>query len=106
IGPIHLDDPLAYYILVALIGLAILYALLRVTRSPFGHVLVAIRENQLRARFQGYSIERYKLGVFVLSALITGIAGALLGFQTYLYFPGQVPFPSPVELLAWVVIGA
>jgi len=105
IGQIHLDDPLAYYILVALIGLAVLYALLRVTRSPFGHVLVAIRENQLRARFQGYSIERYKLGVFVLSALITGIAGALLGFQTYLVSAEAVSVPFSGELLAMVVIG-
>lgn len=48
IGPFFLDDPRAYYILVALIGLAVLYVLLRVTRSPFGHVLVAIRENQDR----------------------------------------------------------
>ena len=105
IGPIHLDDQLAYYILVALIGLVVLYALLRVTRSPFGHVLVAIRENQLRARFQGYSIERYKLGVFVLSALITGIAGALLGFQTYLVSAEAVSVPFSGELLAMVVIG-
>src|SRR5215471_12493166 len=105
IGPIHLDDPLAYYILVALIGLAVLYVNLRVTRSPFGHVLVAIRENQLRARFQGYSIERYKLGVFVLSALITGIAGALLGFQTYLVSAEAVSVPFSGEMLAMVVIG-
>jgi branched-chain amino acid transport system ATP-binding protein len=105
VGPIHLDDPLAYYILVALIGLAVLYALLRVTRSPFGHVLVAIRENQLRARFQGYPIDRYKLGVFVLSAVITGIAGALLGFQTYLVSAEAVSVPFSGELLAMVVIG-
>src|SRR5215510_11861365 len=79
IGPIDLGESRAYYILIALIALGVLYALVRVTRSPFGHVLVAIRENELRARFQGYPIERYKLGVFVLSPLITGIAGALLG---------------------------
>src|SRR5215471_1707997 len=105
IGQIHLDDPLAYYILVALIGLAVLYALLRVTRSPFGHVLVAIRENQLRATFQGYPIDRYKLGVFVLSAVITGLAGALLGFQTYLVSAEAVSVPFSGELLAMVVIG-
>src|SRR6516162_4067942 len=105
IGPLNLDDAVVFYILVALIGLAVLYALLRVTRSPFGQVLVAIRENQLRARFQGYSIERYKLGVFVLSALITGIAGALLGFQTYLVSAEAVSVPFSGELLAMVVIG-
>ncbi len=62
IGPFSLDNALAYYIAVALIGLGVLYVLLRLVRSPFGHVLVAIRENQLRATFQGYPVERYKLG--------------------------------------------
>jgi ABC-type branched-subunit amino acid transport system ATPase component/ABC-type branched-subunit amino acid transport system permease subunit len=105
IGPISFDDALAYYILVALIGLVVLYALLRVARSPFGHVLVAIRENQLRATFQGYPVERYKLVVFVLSAVVTGIAGALLGFQTYLVSAESVSVPFSGELLAIVVIG-
>jgi len=105
IGPVFFDDSLAFYIVVALIALAVLYALLRVTRSPFGHVLVAIRENQLRATFQGYPIERYKLGVFVLSAVVTGVAGALLGFQTYLVSAEAVSVPFSGELLAMVVIG-
>jgi len=105
VGPIFLDDGLAFYIVVALIGLCVLYVLLRVVRSPFGHVLVAIRENQLRATFQGYPIDRYKLAVFVLSAVITGVAGALLGFQTYLVSAEAVSVPFSGELLAMVVIG-
>ena len=105
IGPISLDDSLAFYSVVALIGLCVLYVLLRVVRSPFGHVLVAIRENQLRATFQGYPIDRYKLAVFVLSAVVTGVAGALLGFQTYLVSAEAVSVPFSGELLAMVVIG-
>ena len=101
IGPIHLDDQLAYYILVALIGLAVLYALLRVTRSPFGHVLVAIRENQLRARFQGYSIERYKLGVFVLSALIRGSPARCSDFRPISYLRKPFPSHSPASCWRW-----
>src|SRR5260370_34664263 len=61
IGPISLDNALAYYVIVALIALGVLYMLLRLVRSPFGHVLVAIRGNQLRATFHGYPVERYKL---------------------------------------------
>jgi ABC-type branched-subunit amino acid transport system permease subunit len=53
LGPIFLDDRVAFYVLIAVTGLAVLYLLLRLTRSPFGHVLVAIRENQVRATFQG-----------------------------------------------------
>jgi branched-chain amino acid transport system ATP-binding protein len=105
IGPISLDGGLAYYVVVALIGLAVLYLLLRLVRSPFGHVLMAIRENQLRATFQGYPIERYKLGVFVISAVVTGLAGALLGFQTYLVSAEAVSVPFSGEMLAMVVIG-
>jgi branched-chain amino acid transport system ATP-binding protein len=105
IGPFSLDNALTFYITVAVIGLGILYMLLRLTRSPFGHVLVAIRENQLRATFQGYPVERYKLGVFVISAVMTGIAGALLAFQTYLVSAEAVSVPFSGEMLAMVVIG-
>ena len=105
IGPISFDVGLNFYILVALIGLAVLYVLLRLVRSPFGHVLVAIRENQLRATFQGYPVERYKLVVFVISAVVTGLGGALLGFQTYLVSAESVSVPFSGEMLAMVVIG-
>ena len=105
IGPINLDVPLAYYSFVALIGFAVLYVLLRATRSPFGHVLVAIRENQQRATFQGYPVGRYKLAVFVLSATVTALAGSLSGFQHYIVSAEATSVPFSGELLAMVVIG-
>jgi ABC-type branched-subunit amino acid transport system ATPase component/ABC-type branched-subunit amino acid transport system permease subunit len=105
IGPVSLDDANAYFVVVALIGLAVLYGLLRVVRSPFGHVLMAIRENQQRASFQGYPVQTYKLAAFVLSAAVTGLAGALLGFQNYLVSAEAVSVPFSGELLAMVVIG-
>ena len=79
--------------------------LLRLVRSPFGHVLMAIRENPLRATFQGYPVERYKLGVFVISAVVTGLAGGLIAFQNYLVSAEAVSVPFSGELLAVVVIG-
>jgi ABC-type branched-subunit amino acid transport system ATPase component/ABC-type branched-subunit amino acid transport system permease subunit len=105
LGPFSLDDAHVFYVVVAAIGLVVLYMLLRLTRSPFGHVLVAIRENQLRATFQGYPVERYKLVAFVISAVVTALAGALLGFQTYLVSAEAVSVPFSGELLAMVVIG-
>jgi len=105
IAGVSLDDALAYYIVVALISLGVLYLLMRVVRSPFGHVLVAIRENQLRATFQGYPIDRYKLGIFVISAVVTGLAGGLIAFQNYLVSAEAVSVPFAGELLAMVVIG-
>jgi branched-chain amino acid transport system ATP-binding protein len=105
LGAFSLDDALTYYVAVALIGLCVLYVLLRLARSPFGHVLVAIRENQQRATFQGYPIERYKLAVFVISAVVTGLAGGLVAFQNYLVSAEAVSVPFAGELLAMVVIG-
>jgi ABC-type branched-subunit amino acid transport system ATPase component/ABC-type branched-subunit amino acid transport system permease subunit len=105
IGPLPLDDARVYYAVVAFVGFGVLYGLLRVIRSPFGHVLVAIRENQQRASFQSYPVESYKLAAFVLSAVVTGLGGALLGFQHYLVSAEAVSVPFSGELLAMVVIG-
>jgi ABC-type branched-subunit amino acid transport system ATPase component/ABC-type branched-subunit amino acid transport system permease subunit len=105
LGPLNLDSTLNYYIVVSVLCLGVLYLLLQLVRSPFGHVLMAIRENQLRATFQGYPVERYKLVVFVISAVVTGFAGALYGFQNYLVSAEAVSVPFSGELLAIVVIG-
>ncbi len=105
LGPLDLDHHLVFYIVVAAICLAVAYALLRVVRSPFGHVLVAIRENEQRATFQGYETDRYKLAVFVLSAAVTGLAGALLVFHHRLAAAESATVAFSGELLAMVVIG-
>ena len=104
-SPVPLDNGNVYYAVLALVALGVLYALLRVTRSPFGHVLVAIRENQQRATFQGYDVDRYRLAVFVLSAVVTGLGGALQGFLNYLVSADSVSVAFSGELLAMVVIG-
>jgi ABC-type branched-subunit amino acid transport system ATPase component/ABC-type branched-subunit amino acid transport system permease subunit len=102
---VPLDNGNVYYAFVALLALGVLVLLLRVTRSPFGHVLVAIRENQQRATFQGYDVDRYRLAVFVLSAVVTGLGGALQGFLNYLVSAESVSVAFSGELLAMVVIG-
>lgn len=105
LGPLDFDSALAYYSLCAVICVGVFYALMRVVRSPFGHVLVAIRENQLRATFQGYPVDRYRLGAFVISAVITGLAGALLGFLYFLVSAEAVSVVFSGELLSMVIIG-
>src|SRR5215467_5468801 len=100
-----LGDARVYCAFVALLALGVLYGLQRLARSPFGHVLVAIRENQQRATFQGYDVDRYRLAAFVLSAAVTGLGGALQGFLNYLVSAESVSVPFSGELLAMVVIG-
>jgi len=105
IGPIDLANNFTYYAVVAVIGFGVLYALLRLVHSPFGTVLVAIRENQLRAEFQGYDVQRYKLIAFVISATVTGLAGALSGFLHYIVTAESTSIEFSGELMAMVVIG-
>lgn len=105
LGPINLEDSTAYYILVASVGLVVLFLLLRLHRSSFGHVIVAIRENQERAMFQGYPVNHYKLMAFVVSAMITGVAGALSAFEHYIVTAESTSVALSGEMLAMVVIG-
>ncbi len=105
LGPLDLNGHLTYYVLVAVIAFTVAYALLRVVRSPFGHVLVAIRENEQRAIFQGYDINKYKLLAFVISASVTGLAGALVVFLHRLAAAESTTVAFSGELLAMVVIG-
>jgi branched-chain amino acid transport system ATP-binding protein len=102
---VNLDGHLTYYTLVALVGLVVLYVMQRVVRSPVGHVLMAIRENEQRATFQGYNIDRYKLMAFVLSSTVTGLAGGLLIFLHRLAAAESTTVAFSGEMLAMVVIG-
>ncbi len=105
IGPFSLDEHLNYYVFIAGIAFVLVYLMQRVVRSPFGHTLVAIRENEQRATFQGYTIDRYKLLAFVISASITGLAGALMVFLHRLAAAESTTVAFSGELLAMVVIG-
>ncbi|CAH1666720.1 ATP-binding cassette domain-containing protein [Hyphomicrobiales bacterium] len=94
-----------FYMLVAAIGFGVVYALWRFQRSPVGTVLVAIRENEQRARFLGYATTRYKLVAFTVSAALTGLAGTLLLFNNRMTSADPISVAFSGELLAMVVIG-
>src|SRR6201747_2685469 len=101
----NLESSTYYYWFVALIAFAVLILLWRFHNSPVGTVLVAIRENEQRARFLGYPTNRYKLVAFVLSAAITGLAGILLLFQNRMTSADPISVSFSGDLLAMVVIG-
>ena len=75
-GLIDLSSDLTLYFFVLAIVFAGLLLIYRIIHSPFGRVLKAIRDNEPRAISLGYRVNRYKLGVFVLSAALSGLAGA------------------------------
>jgi ABC-type branched-subunit amino acid transport system ATPase component/ABC-type branched-subunit amino acid transport system permease subunit len=94
-----------YYALVAGVGLFAVYGLWRFHRSPAGTVLIAMRENEQRARFVGYPTNGYKLLAFVASACLTGLAGMLLLFNNRMTSAEPISVAFSGELLAMVIIG-
>lgn len=77
LGGLDLSDPFYFYyaaLPILLLGMALAW---RVVHSPFGRVLVGIRDNPARARALGYPIARYQVMVFVLSAFLSGLAGGV-----------------------------
>ena len=102
---LNLKSSTNYYWLVAAIAFLVLILLWRFHHSTVGSVLVAIRENEQRARFLGYPTNRYKLAAFVLSAGITGLAGILLLYQNRMTSADPISVSFSGDLLAMVVIG-
>ena len=85
--------------------MGVCYMLWRFHRSPVGSVLVAIRENEERARFIGYPTNRYKLIAFVLSATVVAVAGTLSVFNHRFASAEPLSVAFSGELIAMVVIG-
>ena len=76
-----------------------------ITTSKLGRVLVSIRDAEMRTRFIGYRVEHYKLFVFVVSAMLAGIAGALYVPQVGIINPGEFSPINSIEIIIWVAVG-
>jgi branched-chain amino acid transport system permease protein len=77
----------------------------RITQSPFGMVLQAIRENEGRTRAIGYSVERYKVVAVMLSGVFAGLAGVLYAIQNRFAAPDFVYFLVSGETVIFNVMG-
>ncbi len=73
--------------------------------SRAGRVVRAIRDAESRTRFLGYRVESYKLWVFVFSAAVAGIAGALYVPQVGIINPGEFAPINSIEVVIWVAVG-
>jgi branched-chain amino acid transport system permease protein len=86
LGVLDLSNDLTMYYFVLALAIAAFALIVRTIHSPFGQVLNAVKENEPRAISLGYDADRYKLLAFVLSAALSGLAGAVkttvLGFET------------------------
>ena len=86
-----------------LIGAYLLCRWITATRA--GKVLVAIRDSETRVLFSGYSPAAYKLFVFVVSAVLAGVAGALYAPQVGIITPAKIGVLPSIEMVVWVAAG-
>jgi branched-chain amino acid transport system permease protein len=93
-----------HWFVLAVVTLSYL-VLRRITQSPFGMALQAIRENEARTRAIGYPVQRYKIVAVMLSGLFAGLAGALYAIQNRFAAPDFVFFLISGEVVIFNVIG-
>jgi branched-chain amino acid transport system permease protein len=104
-GFIDLANPYAMYYTVLAIFLFGFLVIYRAIHSPFGQVLQAIRENEPRAISLGYDADRYKLLAFVLSATLSGLAGATKAIVFQLASLTDVHWTMSGEVVLMVLLG-
>jgi urea transport system permease protein len=93
-------------IVVTALALAASYIACRlIVSSRAGRVIRAIRDAESRTRFLGYRVESYKLWVFVFSAIVAGVAGALYVPQVGIINPSEFAPINSIEVVIWVAVG-
>jgi urea ABC transporter permease protein UrtC len=95
--------PLFYVILAIALGVYLVCD--RIVRSPFGTILAAVRDNEVRAEFFGYNIAGFKIMIFAIGAAVAGLAGALFAAVTEFVSPTMLGFGLSTEVLIWVALG-
>lgn len=108
IAGFNLQEDATRITLFVLSGMALImgYLVCRfIIASKLGRVLIAVRDAESRTRFMGYRVEHYKLFVFVVSAVLAGIAGALYVPQVGIINPGEFAPINSIEIIIWVALG-
>jgi branched-chain amino acid transport system permease protein len=105
LGLVDLRDDRVMYAFVATVFFGAFYMIYRIVHSPFGQVLKAIRENEPRAVSLGYRADHYKLIAFVLSAGISGLAGAMKALVFQLASLTDVHWSMSGEAVLMTLVG-
>ena len=104
LGGVQFTGETLHWFVLAVVTVSYLL-LRRITQSPFGMVLQAVRENEPRTRAIGYHVERYKIVTVMLSGLFAGLAGVLYAIQNKFAAPDFVFFVVSGEVVIYNVMG-
>lgn len=104
-GSAHKGNLLALFF-TALVILILIYILASfLVNSKFGKLLIAIRDGENRTYFSGYCVNNYKNFIYTLSAILTGIGGALFVNFNGSITPSQMTISFSITMIIWVAIG-
>lgn len=103
--PRLIGTPAGFYYFTFIVVLVCLGLLWSIVRSPFGRVLVATRENAMRADFVGAHVQRMHLVAFIISGTFSGVAGALFAMFNRSIFVEQAWWLQSAEVLIMVILG-
>lgn len=102
---IPINSPELYFIFTVLIFGVAAVVLYRLLHSNFGRALAAVRDNEQRARYMGYNVDRLRLGSFTISAAFSGLAGALYTFHLNFVGLGTLNWVLSGEVNFFVILG-
>ena len=97
------NEALFYFSFIALV--LVVVGLWRLVHSPFGRILYAVKQNEMRAAFVGHDVWLYKWLAFVISAAIAGLAGALFAMAQQSAYPNVMSLHSSGFVVMMVLIG-
>jgi branched-chain amino acid transport system permease protein len=102
---LSLENDRVYYYLVLLVTALCTALAVRIVTSPFGQVLAAMRDNEIRARSLGYDTDRFKLAAFAMSGTLAGLAGALFALGNRLSGLDGVDWHTSGAIVIMTILG-
>ncbi len=99
------DEPSTFYFYVLVVAALVFAFMWRLVGSPFGSVLIGIRENESRLMAMGYRVTRYKIGSFAISGMICAVAGIMQAQYTYFINPDTMSWHMSGEAVLIAIIG-
>ncbi len=97
-------DQLYYFLIIAVLAISVIFVA-NVIRTRAGRAFRAVRDRELAAELIGVNLARTKVGAFILSSFLAGVAGAVFGSYLGYVVPDQWDLPLSIEYVAMIIIG-
>lgn len=101
----NLTDNISFYYFVLAVFVVVVIALWRLTNSPYGRILAAVRQSETRASHLGYGVWFYKASVFTISTGMSGLAGALFSMAQLAAFPDVMSLHQSGYIVMMTLVG-